>query len=624
MMKIRLFTLCAATALSLAVFAAPFASAQDRVWHKSTSLIGESKYKNGFDHYEHVNPNAPKGGTLNAAANGTYDSFNPFIIQGSPVAGLNYQGGLLWDTLLEKGIDEPSAAHPLIAEAYSYPDDFSEATYRLDPRARWHDGVPITAADIKFSMDTLKEHSPQYNRYFANVKEVRIDNDRQVTFLFDQKNNRELPLIMGDLPIIPKHWWEAVGPDGKPRDFTRSTLERPLGSGPYKIGDYSPGESIIWERVEDYWAKDTPTRKGRFNFDRRKYLYFNDPNAIWQAFQKGGLEDIRTENRAQRWAIEYDFPAVKEGLVKRNAFPETSSYSMQGWVLNTRRPLFQDRKVRKALTFALNFEHMNKNLFYDQYDRTKTYFGGTELSATGKPTGRELEILEEFRSDLPEEVFTREFELPVYASRRDDRKHLRTAFELLKEAGWISKGGKLVHEATGVPFEFEILGFNPASERINAPWINNLRKLGIEAKFRVVDTSQYIARVNDFDYDVVSIPTRQSSSPGNEQREYWTTEAADQKGSRNYMGAKNKVIDKLVDLVIFAKDRAELVAATKALDRVLLFEYYAVPQWHLSKVRLAWWDKFGFPEPQPSYVGVDIESWWIIPEKAAALDAGQN
>ena len=622
MKRLLAFALPVAPALAFtATLVLSTAQAQDKVWHTTTSLIGQSKYAGGFEHYEHVNPDARKGGTINSAANGTFDSFNPFIVKGSPAAGLNYQGGLLWDTLMEKGIDEPSVSHPLIAEAYSYPDDYSSATYRLDPRARWHDGKPITTEDIKFSMEMLKEHSPQFNRYFQNVQEVRIDNDREVTFLFDEKNNRELPLIIGDLPVIPKHWWEGTDADGNPRDFTSSTLEKPLGSGPYQIHEFKPGESITWKRVEDYWAQETPTRKGRFNADFRKTVYFTDENAIWEAFKKGGLADIRAENRAQRWATEYTFPAFDAGDVKKQAFDETANYGMQGWILNTRRPLFQDRKVRKALTLAFNFEQMNQTLFYNQYERTMTYFGGGELSATGLPFGKELELLEPYRDQLPPELFTEAFSLPVYKERRDERTFLKQSFDLLKEAGWESRNGKLINAKSGKAFEFEILGFSPASERVNAPWINSLRKLGIEATFRIVDTSQYIQRINNFDYDVVVVPTRQSLSPGNEQREYWTSEAADQTGSRNYMGAKNPVVDALVDKIIFAKDREELVAASRALDRVLLWEYYTVPQWHLSKARLAWWDKFDIPMPQPSYVGADVESWSINPEKEAALEA---
>ena len=520
------------------------AHADDRVWRTSTSLIGDSRYKDGFTHYDHANPDAPKGGTFNGMANGTFDSFNPFIVKGTTAAGINYQGGLLWDLMMAKAIDEPSASHPLIAEAFTYPDDYSSATYRLDKRARWHDGKPITPQDVKWSMETLKEHSPQYNRYFADITEIRIDGDHEITFIFSQKNNRELPLIIGDLPVLPKHWWEGVNDKGEKRDFTKTTLEPPLGSGPYRIGSFNAGSDITYERVTDYWARDTPTRKGRYNFDKRRYTYFKDSNAIWEAFKKGGFGDIRVENRAEFWARRYNFPSFEAGDVLKTEFITTSGYAMQGWILNTRRPQFSDRRVRKALTWAMNFEQMNKNLFFDQYTRVESYFGGTELQATGLPAGRELEILTEYKGRIPEELFTEEFSLPVYETRRDERKYLKVAFDLLQQAGWKGVGGKLV-DAKGNQFKLEILGYSPASEKVNAPWLKSLNRLGIDATFRVVDTSQYIARINEFDYDVVSVPTRQSQSPGNEQREYWSSTAADQSGSRNYMGVKDPVIDEL-------------------------------------------------------------------------------
>ncbi len=613
-------------AFYLAVLILPFfgiaAGADDhRVWHTSTSLIGKSKYQDGFTHYDHVNPDAPKGGTLNAAANGTFDSFNPFIVKGSPAAGVTYQGGLLWDKMMSGSVDESSTSHPLIAEAFTYPDDYSSVTYRLDKRARWHDGKSITPADVKWSIETLKEHSPQYNRYFADVKEVKIDNAREITFFFAKKNNRELPFIIGDLPVLPKHWWEAKNSKGEKRDFTKSSLEVPLGSGPYKIASFKAGSSIIWERVKDYWAKDTPTRKGRFNFDHRKYVYFKDPNAIWEAFKKGNFEDIRAENRAEYWARRYTFPAFKAGDIKKQLFDENSGFTMQGWVLNTRREQFSDRRVRKALTWAMNFEQMNKTLFFDQYTRTNSYFGGTELQSKGLPEGLELEILSEYKDKLPAELFTETFQLPVYKTRSDDRKFLKIALDLLKQAGWESRGGKLVSTKSGKQFKLEILGYSPTSEKVNAPWINNLRRLGIDATFRVIDTSQYIQRISNFNYDAASLVTQQTQSPGNEQREYWSSKAADQKGSRNYMGVKNPVVDALVEKIIYAKDRAELIASSRALDRVLLFGYYTVPQWYLSKDRMAYWDKFGIPMPQPSYVGHDPESWWIIAERETALKA---
>jgi len=593
----------------------------EETFHTSPSLIGPTKYPVGFAHYDYVNPNAPKGGTFNSAARGTFDSFNPFIVKGEAAAGLTTSGGLLWDTLMAQSTDEPSVSHPLIAEGYSNPADFSSATYRINPKARWHDGKPITAADVKFSMELLKEHSPTHVRYFANVKAVEIIDTHNVKFIFDQKNNRELPHIMGDLVVLPKHWWEGKDAQGKPRDFTRSSLEVPLGSGPYKISTFKPGSSIEWQRVPDYWAADTPTRKGRYNFDKRIYRYFNDGNALWQAFTKGGLEDIRSENRAQKWAKEYIFPAFKSGAVKRTKFENTSSYPMVGWAMNQRRDKFKDVRVRKALSLVLNFERMNEDLFFGQYKRLSTYFGGTELSSKGLPQGQELEILEKYRGQIPDTIFTEEFSQPVYNSRSDDRKYLKAALDLLNEAGWVRKGTKLANAKTGETLKIEILGYDPNSERIHAPWVNKLRKLGIEVSFRVVDTSQFIQRRRNFDYDVVVIGAVQSLSLGNEQRDYWTSKSADTPGSRNWFGLKNLVVDKLVDQIILAKDRAELVATSNALDRILLTEHLMVHQWYLDVDRVAWWDKFGRPEKQPTYTGYDPESWWIDPVKEAALEA---
>ena len=594
------------------------------VWHKTTSLIGKSKYLDDFTHYDYVNPDAPKGGVLNTAVQGTYDSFNPFIVKGTAAVGLTYFGGFLWDTLMSQGIDESSVSHPLIATEFSFPRDYSSATYRLNKNARWHDGKPITAEDVKWSMEILREHSPQHVRYFANIKEVIINNPLEVTFVFDQKGNRELPHIMGDLPILPKHWWEGKNSQGKKRDITQPTLEPPLGNGPYKISKFQPGSTIEWERVKDYWAKDTPTRKGRYNVDLRKYTYFGDDNAMFIAFQKGGINDIRDENQAKRWAIEYVFPAVKNGRVIKEEFIKTSSYPMVGWVLNARRGIFKDVRVRKALNLAFNFEQMNRDLFYDQYSRTATFFGGTEMSSKGIAKGRELEILREFKGKIPDEIFATEYKQPNYLERKDKRANLKVALGLLKQAGWVNKGGVLTNEKTGKPFAFEIMGNSPASERVNAPWINSLKLLGIKASFRVVDTAQFIQRQRNFNYDVITAGAYQSASPGNEQRDYWTSKAADTPGSRNWAGIKDPVIDELVDRIIAAKDRTELVATTRALDRVLLFQHYYVLRWYLAKDRVAYWDKFVIPREQPTRAGYDPESWWIDPDKVAALKAKSN
>lgn len=612
--------------LTLAIFAlsaslcGSMAQAGDSGWLTNTSLIGKSKYDGGFKHYNHVNPDAPKGGTLNTVVRGTFDSFNPFIVRGTPAAGLNYQGGMLYDMLMDKSVDEPTTSYPMIAEAYKHPDDYSSATYRINPAAKWHDGKPITVEDVVWSLNVLKKNSPQWAQYFGNVVEARIDNEREVTFVFNQKNNRELPLIMGDMPVLPKHWWEGTNAKGKKRDIAKSTLEPPLGSGPYRIESFKSGEEIIWKRVENSWANDMPTRVGRYNYDRLRYVYFKDENSMWQAFTKGGFEDYRVENRSQKWAIGYDFKAAKTGDVIKEVFEQNSSQTMQGVIINTRRDKFKDPRVREALMYAFDFETMNKNLFYGLYTRTDSFFEGTELAASGLPQGQELEILNQYRGKIPDRVFTEEFKLPVFNNRGDTRKNLKKAFLLLKQAGWETKGRKLFNVKTGEPFTIEYLAGYPSAERVVNPYIANLKRLGIDATLRIVDASQYVGRVNEFDYDMTTLGVRQSQSPGNEQREYWNTNAANRTGSRNYAGIKNPVVDALIEKIVFAKDRAELVATTKALDRVLLWNYYFIPQWHNPKVWIAYWNKFGIPRPQPKFVGVDPFSWWIEPEKQAELD----
>ena len=588
-------------------------------WRTSSSLIDPDVETKTFERYDYVNPDAPKGGTFNAIAVGTFDSFNPFIVRGTAAAGLSGFGGILYDTLMQQSTDSPGTSHGLIADAFKYPDDYSSATYRINPEARWHDGQPITAEDVIWSFNVMKENSQIYNRYFANVTEAVAISDREVKFNFDQTGNRELPHIIGDLVVLPKHWWEGEDKSGEKRDITKPTLEAPIGSGPYRIESFKPGSEIIWKRVEDYWGADLPVNIGRNNFDRQRYVYFQDDNAAWQAFTKGGFEDFRRENRSQRWSTGYNFPAFNAGDVKKEVFETDSGEPMQGFVLNTRRPQFKDRKVRQALTYAFDFESMNRTLFYGLYTRTDSYFEGGELASSGLPQGKELEILETVRDEVPPEVFTEEFKLPVYDTPQATRQNLRKAFDLLSEAGWENRGGKLVNKETGEPFRIEFLGNDPTDSRVSAPYIDNLRRLGIEATMRIVDTTQYINRYRSFDFDVVTAVLAQSASPGNEQRDYWSSAAADASGSRNVAGIKDPAIDKLIDRVIYAKDREELVAATHALDRVLLWNFYLVPQWHLPEVWTAYWDKFGKPEKQPTYIGVDIDSWWIDPEKEAAL-----
>jgi microcin C transport system substrate-binding protein len=590
-------------------------------WRSVSSLIGESKYGDDFRYYDYVNPDAPQGGTLNMVATGTFDSFNPFIVRGTPAAGLTSFGGILYDTLMQQSPDEPGTSHALIAEAFTYPDDYSSATYRLNPEARWHDGMPITAEDVVWSFNTLKELNPLYNKYYANVTEAEALSDHEVKFTFDQTGNRELPHIMGDLTVLPKHWWEGTDAQGNKRNIANPTLEPPLGSGPYKIASFRPGSEIVWERVEDYWAEDLPTNVGRHNFDRRRYTYFTDENAAWQAFTKGGISDVRFENRAQKWATEYNFPAFEAGDVIKREFESESGEPMQGFIMNTRRPQFQDPRVRQALNYAFDFDSMNRTLFYGLYERTDSYFEGSELASRGLPEGQELTILKSVEDGVPPEVFTEEYTLPSYDTPQAQRDNLRRAFQLFQEAGWVNRNGRLVNGETGEPFTIEFLGDSPSDERITLPFVDNLRRLGIDATIRIVDPTQYINRMNEFDFDMATVVLAQSQSPGNEQRDFWGSAAADAEGSRNYAGIKNEAIDALIEKVIFAEDREELVAATRALDRVLLWNYYIVPQWHNPTVWVAYWDKFGIPDKQPAYAGVDIESWWIRPEQETAIEA---
>ncbi|CAN7620853.1 extracellular solute-binding protein [Phyllobacterium sp. LjRoot231] len=600
------------------------AQAAEPEWRAGTSLLGEPKYGDDFKHYDYVNPDAPKGGTLNQTSEGSFDSLNPYVVQGTPASGLGVLGGgLLYDTLMSQALDQAGTNYPLIAQSLAYPDDFSWVKFKLNPAAKWHDGQPITVDDVIWSFNILKAQSPLYNKYYHDVEKAEKTGDGEVTFTFTSGGNRELPNIMGDLVVLPKHWWEGTDASGKKRDITKPTMEIPLGSSAYKIESVAPGKTIVWGRVENYWGKDLPVNIGRNNFDHIRYEYFRDQNASWEAFKKGGFEDYRGEASIGRWMRGYDFPAVGRGDVIKAMFPLRSSGRMQGFLINTRRDKFKDPKVREALNWAYDFESMSKNLFFGQYKRINSYFAGSELASSGLPGGKELEILETVKGEVPEEVFTKEFNLPVYDTPQSQRDNLRHAVQLLRAAGYDQKNGKLVNTQTGQPLTIEFLADDPSAERFIGPFMANLRKLGIDAQIRVVDSAQYTSRLSDFDFDITTpnVVMSQSLSPGNEQRDFWSSAAAETPGSRNYMGIKNPAVDKLVDRVIFAKDRDELVAATHALDRVLLWNYYVVPQWYDDRIKIAYWNKFGMPEKQPEYTGIDPFSWWIDTAKEQALKA---
>ena len=597
--------------LLIALLVAAPALADEAKWHHGDTLFGKLKYDADFTHYDHVKPDAPKGGHLKRASFGGYDSFNPFVVRGRTPSGLSYFGGLLYDNLFEQSVDQPSAAYGLVADKFRKADDSSWAVYHINEDARWHDGKPITPEDVIWSMEAMRANYPLWKEYFKNIISVESTGNNEVTFTFDQKGNRELPHIIGDLAVLPKHWWEGIGPDGKKRDISNPTTEPPLGSGPYKVGKYELGKYITWDRVKDYWAENIPVRKGRYNYDSIRYTYFLDESAMWEAFKKGGLSDYKVEGRENRWKNEYNFPAVKRGDVIPQTFDITRSQIYTGFYFNTRKDKFKDRRVREAITLMFDFETLNKNLFFNLYTRTDSFFEGGELESDGLPEGRELEILEAYRENLPPELFTKPFALPDYTKRSSTRKIQRKAIKLLKQAGLTFNDKRQLTTKNGTPFSIEFISANPDAERKTNAFIENLKRIGITASLRILDTSQYKNRLDGFDFDVTSTLTAQSLSPGNEQRDYWSSASADRSGSRNFSGIKEPMIDELVEKIILAPNREELLSLTHALDRILKWNYYAVPQWHNPEIWFAKWRHIQIPEPQPGYSGIDSLSFWI-------------
>jgi microcin C transport system substrate-binding protein len=578
------------------------------------SLIGEPNYPADFKHFNFVNPSAPKGGRVRLGANGSYDNLNLFTSRGVTPNGL----GLIYDSLMDQSLDQPSTSYCLLCEWVAYPEDFSSVTFKLRENARWHDGKPVTVDDVIFSFNTFIKLHPFYKFYYKNVTSAKKTGPHKVTFRFNVKNNREMPQIMGDLTVLPKHYWEDTDAHYVPRDPSKSTLAPPLGSGPYKIAKMKRGATMTFERVKDYWGRDLPANTGRYNFDEIHYTYYHDETVALEAF-KSGLLDYRQETSSKRWATAYNFPAFNKGQIKKQMISLKNAEPMQAFVLNTRRTKFKDPRVRRAFTLAFNFEWANKNLFYGQYKRTSSYFENTELASSGLPSGKELEILSEIKDLLPPEVFTKPYKLPANQTSRDFRKNLHRAAKLLDSAGWKIKNGIRVHEKTGETLKAELLLVSPSFERIVTPYQKALKKIGILTNIRMNDTSQYTRRMREFDFDIVIATFRQSQSPGNEQRNYWGSAAADKKGSRNLIGIKDKGIDKLIDRIIFAKSRAELVAATRALDRVLLWRHYLVPQWYSPYDRIVYWNKFGQPQTLPSQNVGFIATWWYDKKAADTL-----
>lgn len=591
------------------------AAAEEPTRHHALSLIGEPKYKADFTHFDYVNPDAPKGGLVRIAEIGGFDSLNPVLYRGEAASGL----GLVFENLMYDSLEESSTSYGLIAEWASYPEDCSSVTFKLRDDARWHDGKKITPEDVIYSLEVNKAANPRMGLYYKNVTRAEQTGDNEVTFYFDVKNNRELPMIMGQLTILPKHWWTGTDAAGNQRDPMKTTLEPPLGSGPYRIKDVKPGRSIAYERVKDYWAKDLPVNKGQWNYDEIRFESYRDQTVAFESFKAGNL-DYWQESSAKNWATAYDFAAVRNGFIKRQEVTVKRSQPMQSFVLNLRRPQFQDRRVRQAFNLAFDFEWANKNLFYGQYARVGSYFEGSELAAPKEPPqGRELEILNEVKDGVPAEVFSEVHSNPVNDTPDAMRANLRQAVALLKEAGWEVKNGVLTNVKTGQPMKVEFLLVDPLFERIVQPYLRNLERLGIRGTIRMVDSAQYTRRLNVFDYDIIVGNFAQSDSPGNEQRDYWGSEAAEREGSMNLIGIKSPAIDKLIDRVIFAKDREELVAATRALDRVLLWNDFVVPQWYSPKVRIAYWNRYGQPATLPALTPGFLQVWWFDQTLAAQL-----
>lgn len=610
----RVCALCLAVIVGLTALTAAAMAGEKRV--HALSLVNPPKHAAEFQHFDWVNPDAPKGGKVRLRGIGTFDTLNAYAIKGSPPLGL----GMLNDQLLAGSLDEPSAEYGLIAEWVSHDKEFSRATFGLRKEARFHDGKPVTADDVVFSLSAIKAANPRYALYYKNVVKAEANGPHEVTFTFEPKGNRELPLIVGGLPVLPRHYWTAKGENGEPRDLAKSTMEVPLGSGPYRVKSVEGGRQITYERVKDWWAKDLAVSRGQWNFDQITYVYYRDRLPAFEGF-KSGETDFWPENSAKGWATGYEIDPVRRDLIRRDLLPSKTIAPMQGFAFNTRRKQFQDPRVRQAFNLCFNFEWANKNMFFDQYARVGSYFENSELKATGLPEGRELEILESVRQDVPPEVFTQVWANPVYNQPDDVRRNMGRAAKLLTEAGYTVKNGVLTNGA-GEKLTAEFLLVQPDFERLVLAYKTELEKLGMKIEIRTVDAAQYRRRIDTFDFDIVVASFPQSLSPGNEQRDFWGSAAATQEGTRNIIGIKNPAIDKLIDRLIFATDRADLVAASRALDRVLLWGHFLVPQFYSPNDRIAYWDKFRRPNKLPGHTSATnafIQTWWYDEDRAAKL-----
>lgn len=593
------------------------ASAQEApgTWRHALTLLGDPKYGPDFPHFEYADPKAPVGGLVRLGAQGGFDNLNVVVngLKGDLEGGITQ----IYDTLMEDSGDEPFSSYGQLAEAVRIDPDGLSVTYRLRAGARWHDGKPVTVEDVIWSFDTLKANSPFYGAYYHSVTKAEAGAEREVTFRFAEAGNRELPQVLGQMQVLPKHWWTGKNPEGKPRNPAETTLEIPLGSGPYRLVKIDPGRSATYERVADYWGKDLPVNRGRNNFGTIRFEYFRDGSVLLEAL-KGDLYDFRTENVARNWATQFDdFPAVREGRLVKEEFPGRGTGIMQAFAFNLRRDKFKDERVRRAFNLAMNFEEMNRQLFYGQYQRIDSYFFGSELASGGLPEGNERAILESVKDKLPQRVFTEAYRNPVNDTPEAVRANLRAAVGLLKEAGYELKGGQMVNRTTGEPFTVEFLEFQNVFERVILPFAAQLKLIGIQCSVRVIDQAQYQNRLRAFGFDITTSSWPESLSPGNEQREYWGSAAADKPGSRNILGIKDAGIDALIEKVIFASDREALVASTRALDRALLAHNFVIPQWSSPVSRTIRWNRFGRPAVLPKYGSSGFPTTWWYDEVLA-------
>ncbi|MDO6526440.1 extracellular solute-binding protein [Motilimonas sp. 1_MG-2023] len=600
-MQIRLTWCCLWLGLAAPFFS--FATTSDLPPQHGIAMHGDLKYPAGFSHFDYVNPEAPKGGTMRQAARGTFDSFNPFIVKGTYESGLltAYGNFLIYDTLMVRSDDEPFSKYGLIAEGINVAEDFSSTTFYLNPKATFHDGHPITSEDVIFSFNTLIEQgNPQYKSYYAGVDQVTAIDPLTVRFDFKPGDNRELPLILGELPILPKHYWQQ-------RDFSRSSLEVPLGSGPYKIASFDAGRKVVYQRVKNYWAADLNVNKGRHNFDRLVFDYFRDTTIAFQAF-KAGVFDYHQEYSAKNWATAYTGEVFDNKKIIRRLVDDANPQGMQGFFFNLRRDKFKSREVRQAIGLMFDFEWLNRQFFYGAYTRSDSFFAHSELAATGLPSPAELAILEPYRKHLPEDVFTQVYQPPATQGDGNIRPQMRQAVALMEQAGYQLKNGKML-DKQGNQLFFEFLVYDKSFERVIQPYRRNLSRIGIASEIRLVDVSQYINRLNSFDFDITTIRQGQSISPGNEQPIYWSCDAASTPGSRNYAGLCNPVVDELVQQLIRSNTREELVLRTRVLDRVLQHLHFVVPQFYSPSDRIAYWDKFSQPKIKPAYA-IGLDTWW--------------